>query len=180
MKCIRLLMTESNLYFASNGHGGLGGLDVYQINLDGNMDLRNMGYPLNTTSDDFGFSLTSSGEIAYVSSNREGPDNIFQINIKAPNLEMILADNSVNGEAPDLTDQIETLATSELSTPGENELLEDDSDLSTINTSIIDENNEILDNTNLKLLVDGKESENLITDENGKFHFKSLQIRNIP
>lgn len=164
---------ESNLYFASNGHGGLGGLDVYQINLDGNMDLRNMGYPLNTTADDFGFSLTSSGEIAYVSSNREGPDNIFHINIKAPNLEMILADNSVNGEAPDLTDHIETLATLELSTPGENELLEDASDLSTINASIIDENNEILDNANLKLLVDGQELEDLISNDNGKV---SIQV----
>ena len=160
---------ENNLYFASNGHGGLGGLDVFQIQLDGPMDLRNMGYPLNTTADDFGFSLNQSGDLAYVSSNREGVDNIYQVDIQAPDLEMILADNSVNGEAPSL-DEIQPMTTSELATISESDL---DDELSTINTSIIDENNEALMNADLKLLVDGEEMHTMVSDESGKI---SLQV----
>ena len=159
---------EDNLYFASNGHGGLGGLDVYQIQLNRAMDIRNMGYPLNTTADDFGFSLSPSGETAYISSNREGADNIFQIDIKAPDLEMILADNSVNTEVPEIDDQIELLATSELSTSSGFDEFEDSELLSTINASIINEDNNILDNANLKLFVNGEETENLVSNEDGK------------
>jgi len=158
---------ENNLYFASNGHGGLGGLDVYQIQLDGPMDIRNMGYPLNTTADDFGFTLSPSGQTAYISSNREGPDNIFQIDIKA-DLEMILANNSINTEVPEIDNQIELLAASELSTQADSDELEGFEDLSTINASIIDENNEVLENANLKLLINGVEKENLISNNDGK------------
>ncbi len=159
---------ENNLYFASNGHGGLGGLDVYQIQLNGAMDIRNMGYPLNTTADDFGFTLSPSGQTAYISSNREGADNIYQIDIKAPDLEMILANNSINTEVPEIDNQIELLAASELSTSANSDELEGFEDLSTINASIIDENNEVLENANLKLLVNGVEKENLISNNDGK------------
>ena len=164
---------QQNLYFASNGHGGLGGLDMYQVQLEGSMDLRNMGYPLNTTADDFGFSLTPSGKIAYISSNRDGADNIFQIDIKAPDLEMILADNSVNGPSPSEIDQkVSPLATNELSTFTE-ETVEGIDELSTIDASIVDENNELLKNADLKLLVDGEETRKIRSDENGEV---SIQV----
>ena len=160
--------SNAELYFASNGHGGLGGLDVFQVNPNDGLDIRNMGYPLNTTADDFGFSLSPDAEKAYISSNREGADNIFQINITAPDLEMILADNSVNGESPILDEAIEPLATNELSTSDEingSEILEE---LSTINASIIDEDYEALKDANIKVLANGEEIETRVSNDDGK------------
>ena len=43
------------LYFASDGHGGLGGLDIYRVDLnENNAPTHNMGYPINSSRDDFG------------------------------------------------------------------------------------------------------------------------------
>jgi hypothetical protein len=79
---------------------------------------------------------------------------------------MILADNSVYSTTPSLENQIQPLATSELSTYGfENSEIADE--LSTISALVIDENNSALSNTNLKLLVNGEEQETLTSDENG-------------
>ncbi|GJM28417.1 MAG: hypothetical protein DHS20C17_10520 [Cyclobacteriaceae bacterium] len=167
------LDVDNSLYFASNGHGGLGGLDMFQVKLDEGFEIRNMGYPMNTTADDFGFSLASSGDVAYISSNREGVDNIFKVNIQAPDLEMILADNSINGSAPTLADQLTPVATSELSTIESYEDPEGIDELSTINAKIIDETNSVLSNTSLKLLVNGEEYQTLVSDENGNV---SMQV----
>ena len=161
---------EDNLYFASNGHGGLGGLDVYQVKLTDRLVIRNMGYPLNTTADDFGLTLTPDGDIAYISSNREGADNIFQIDITAPDLEIILADNAIDGEPPSIDETIETLATTELSTFPEDQFSPEE--LSTINASVIGEDQQFLNDADLKLLVNGEESKTLVSNDEGKITFK--------
>ena len=59
------------LYFASDGHRGIGGLDVYHTILvnDKPSEIIAMNYPLNSASDDYGF-ITKDGRIAYFSSNR--------------------------------------------------------------------------------------------------------------
>jgi peptidoglycan-associated lipoprotein len=48
--------SDSLLYFSSNGHLGLGGLDVFKatLNPDGNWTIENMKAPINSTADDFG------------------------------------------------------------------------------------------------------------------------------
>jgi outer membrane protein OmpA-like peptidoglycan-associated protein/tetratricopeptide (TPR) repeat protein len=69
------------LYFASNGHPGLGGLDIF-IYKDG--VVKNIGYPINTNYDDFGLT-TLTDDNGFFSSNRNGGINnddlyYFQIN----------------------------------------------------------------------------------------------------
>ena len=60
------------LYFSSDGHGGMGGLDVCYSRLDttgawGNAV--NIGYPINTHRDEFGFVVDVTGEHGYMSCN---------------------------------------------------------------------------------------------------------------
>jgi len=63
------------LYFASNGHQGLGGLDVFasSIHEDGTMgEVINLGKPINTPNDDFSFIVNDDTKLGYFSSNRAG------------------------------------------------------------------------------------------------------------
>lgn len=75
----------NELYFASDGHPGLGGLDVFvtQLASDGNHGtIQNIGAPVNSTFDDFAMIIDVSTKIGYFSSNRAddtiGDDDIFQ------------------------------------------------------------------------------------------------------
>lgn len=77
---------EGCLFFASNGHIGLGGLDVFESRMteDGWTEPRNMGRPVNSSMDDFGlvFRDTKRTE-GYISSNRGGTGyNDFLFNLK--------------------------------------------------------------------------------------------------
>ncbi|MGL1889854.1 MAG: OmpA family protein [Reichenbachiella sp.] len=75
------------LYFASDGHEGLGGLDIFRIDLnDPNAAPENMGYPMNTSTDDFGITLRNKGsyQVGYFSSNRAGGlglDDIYEFKL---------------------------------------------------------------------------------------------------
>ncbi|MCU0431332.1 MAG: OmpA family protein [Cytophagaceae bacterium] len=60
---------HGNLFFASNGHGGLGGLDIYKATA-GRAPV-NMGFPVNSRKDDFGYIENSQGSVGYFSSNRK-------------------------------------------------------------------------------------------------------------
>lgn len=62
------------LYFSSDGHLGLGGMDVfYTKEIDGKMaPIRNVGIPINSNADDFAFVIDEETEEGFVSSNREG------------------------------------------------------------------------------------------------------------
>lgn len=68
---------EGNLYISSNGHPGLGGLDIYKLtrNNKGSVALKNMGYPINSNKDDFALSI--KGEKGFFSTNRFGSDDII-------------------------------------------------------------------------------------------------------
>jgi len=72
---------EGALYFSSNGHEGLGGLDIYKYEeqaIGTKGKLLNLGYPINTNKDEFGFSIKNNK--GYFSSNRYGSDDIFEYN----------------------------------------------------------------------------------------------------
>ncbi|WP_316808874.1 OmpA family protein [Pedobacter agri] len=78
---------NNNLFFASDGYVGMGGLDVFRALREGAGigKIENMGYPFNSPQDDFGFSLNEKGGIAYLSSNRNnglGNDDIYSIDQK--------------------------------------------------------------------------------------------------
>ncbi|TDO24072.1 OmpA family protein [Pedobacter duraquae] len=71
---------EGNLYFASNGHAGLGGLDLFKVALKemkAQSDPVNMGTPINSSFDDFGLTISDDGKSGYFSSNRKGSDDIY-------------------------------------------------------------------------------------------------------
>lgn len=71
---------NGQLFFSSDGHLGLGGLDVFTLE---NNKVKNMGAPINSPSDDFGFILDETGDGGFVSSNREGGkgnDDIYSFN----------------------------------------------------------------------------------------------------
>jgi len=74
---------DGTFYFASNGHVGLGGLDLFQAQFSsGNFTgVKNLGLPYNSPQDDFAFHKKQDGEI-YLSSNRangKGLDDIYRI-----------------------------------------------------------------------------------------------------
>lgn len=68
-----MMRTDGVLYFASNGHAGFGGLDIYKaipMESDG-WDVYNMGPPINTSADDFGITFEGKHERGFFSSNRD-------------------------------------------------------------------------------------------------------------
>lgn len=78
------------LFFASNGHPGLGGLDVFATKLTDLMStgaVRNVGYPLNGNKDDFALIVDKEQKTGYLSSNREGgkgDDDIYSVEFTKP------------------------------------------------------------------------------------------------
>ncbi|RDY60170.1 OmpA family protein [Flagellimonas nanhaiensis] len=75
-------VTEEKLYFASDGHLGFGGLDVFESEFgnDGFGLPNNLGKPLNSNKDDFAYIVNESTQRGYFSSNRaggKGDDDIY-------------------------------------------------------------------------------------------------------
>ncbi len=71
---------DGTFYFSSNGHVGMGGLDIYKASkgTDGKWVIENLRYPMNSQSDDFGICFESSREAGYFSSSRKGSsDDIY-------------------------------------------------------------------------------------------------------
>ncbi|NNC94662.1 MAG: OmpA family protein [Chitinophagales bacterium] len=61
------------LYFSSEGHLGLGGFDIFISRIDGQgkwTQARNIGYPINSESDDLGFFASTNGKKGYFASNK--------------------------------------------------------------------------------------------------------------
>ncbi len=75
---------SGSLYFASNGHKGIGGFDVFFCDFEEGdwTDATNLKSPINSTGDDFGFILDENKETGYISSNRfggKGEDDIYSV-----------------------------------------------------------------------------------------------------
>lgn len=73
--------SDSVMYFSSDGHAGLGGLDLFRAQLtpSGGWNIVNMGIPMNSAADDFGITF-DKGESGFFSSNRNdarGYDHIY-------------------------------------------------------------------------------------------------------
>nr|WP_321221483.1 OmpA family protein [uncultured Psychroserpens sp.] len=89
------ISSNNTLYFSSNGHLGLGNLDVfYTKEIDGKIaPIRNVGIPINSNADDFAFSLDEETEEGYVSSNRDGGlggDDIYAIKKLQPLCDVLI------------------------------------------------------------------------------------------
>ncbi len=89
------LLTDSVLYFSSDGHPGLGGLDMFRATLttSGGWLVENLGSPMNSEGDDFGITFANPGrEQGYFSSNRgdaRGYDHIYSFEL--PDLKITLS-----------------------------------------------------------------------------------------
>lgn len=71
-------ITDDNLlYFSSDSRQGLGGLDVYVINLNKTEDAQNLGKPVNSEKDDFSFSFNTKRNLGFFSSNRKESDDLY-------------------------------------------------------------------------------------------------------
>ena len=81
------ISSDNILYFSSDGHPGLGGLDVFYVELDEDIiqrDVKNIGRPINSGNDDFSFYWSAERGNGFVSSNREGGkggDDIYQVTL---------------------------------------------------------------------------------------------------
>ncbi|MEO8146396.1 MAG: carboxypeptidase regulatory-like domain-containing protein [Bacteroidia bacterium] len=78
------IATDSTLYFSSDGHSGLGGLDIYYCTISNKIfsEPVNPGYPLNSNNDDFGITYSTAANAGYFSSNRNNQgenDDIFYL-----------------------------------------------------------------------------------------------------
>ena len=78
-----------HLYFSSNGHAGMGDLDIYRTAYNAEKDLWerpiNMGYPINSVENDIYIVLTRDEDFAYISSVRQegiGEQDIYKIDIR--------------------------------------------------------------------------------------------------
>ena len=89
------ISSSNTLYFSSNGHLGLGGMDVFFAKVvDGKVGpVRNIGIPVNGNADDFAFSMNEETEEGFVSSNREGgkgSDDIYAIKKLQPICDVLM------------------------------------------------------------------------------------------
>lgn len=87
-----------NLYFSSTGHIGMGGLDIFKAKGAKSSFSKpiNMGYPVNSASDDFAFVNSMDDDnhtMGYLSSNRlggVGSDDIYSFTLTKPRLNIEL------------------------------------------------------------------------------------------
>jgi peptidoglycan-associated lipoprotein len=85
---------DGTLYFSSDGHPGMGGLDIFSAKrVDGKWEVKNMQFPINSVRDDFSIVFEAEKERGYLSSNRpesRGKDDIFQFSLPPLEFKMQL------------------------------------------------------------------------------------------
>lgn len=80
---------DNKLYFSSNGLSGLGGLDVYSAEMENEefKTPKNVGYPVNSSKDDFSFYISPDNKTGFFSSNRpggKGDDDMYAFELVKP------------------------------------------------------------------------------------------------
>lgn len=85
---------QGDLYFASNGHMGYGGLDLFRVSPLGTgwSDAQNLGRPMNSPQDDFGYYLAPSSKQGFFASNRgkrPSDDDIYTFKMGRPKFECV-------------------------------------------------------------------------------------------
>ncbi len=110
-------ITHDELYFASNGHPGLGGLDIFVSKTTTSpLEIINVGSPINSPKDDFAFIINTETEKGYFSSNRDGgkgSDDMYSLHelepIKSFDLTTVLGTISDNKTYEAINDAVITI-----------------------------------------------------------------------
>lgn len=90
---------DNELYFSSDGHYGLGGMDVFYVKINGDSfgNLLNVGEPINSYADDFAFGIDETTKRGFISSNRSTIagefvyDNIYSFLETEPIIDVFFA-----------------------------------------------------------------------------------------
>jgi peptidoglycan-associated lipoprotein len=89
------LAKDGTLYFASDGHIGMGGFDIYKAIKNGTTwEVENMKYPINSNKNDFGICFYDNDKYGYFSSDRNKDINIF--NFEMPEMIFTLKGKVIN------------------------------------------------------------------------------------
>ena len=101
--------SKNTLYFSSNGHAGLGMMDVFGIPLGangkGDGKLKNLGVPINSGMDDFSFSIKEDEQRGFFASNRPGgagSDDIYAFEQIAPLCDVLLTVTVVDSKTGEI------------------------------------------------------------------------------
>ncbi len=99
--------SEDALFFSSDGHAGLGLLDIFGTVSDANnniISILNLGVPVNSSKDDFSFFMNNDGLSGYFASNRDGgvgSDDIYAYDrIPQLRIEGTITDATTNSPVP--------------------------------------------------------------------------------
>jgi len=82
---------DGALYFSSDSHNSMGGLDVFITYFNGIRwaQPENLNYPVNSNKDDFGFIINKEKRTGFVSSSRENDDKIYEFTQHDPTFNLI-------------------------------------------------------------------------------------------
>lgn len=104
---------DNVLYFSSDGHIGLGGLDIFEAKIMSNSYTKpvNLGSPVNGSFDDFAFIINDKHTQGYFSSNRKegkGDDDIYSFKIYdcKQNIKGVISDSRTGNPIPNATVQL--------------------------------------------------------------------------
>ena len=110
-------LSGDTLYFASNGHRTLGGLDIFRTVRDSAewSAPENLNYPINTPFDDFAFVPLPDGVNGFLSSDRNGNDRIYTFTANEPALTLAgtFKDEEDDGFLPNVEVKLRDLETEE-------------------------------------------------------------------
>ena len=99
------LHSDGTIYFSSNGHVGIGGLDIYKTSQDENGAYTlpvNLKFPINSSADDFSMIIEKGGERGFLTSNRDGGkggDDIYEFVLEdlVLTLKGVVSDSKTGG-----------------------------------------------------------------------------------
>lgn len=93
-------ITDDNvLYFSSSAKQGLGGLDIYAINLNKpEEEAQNVGMPVNSEKDDFSFSFNTKRNLGFFASDRAGSDDIYTAIPLCSVATLVVVTNAISGQ----------------------------------------------------------------------------------
>lgn len=82
---------NDKLYFSSDAHNSMGGLDVFMSHYNDNewSQPENLNFPVNSAKDDFGFIYNETDRKGYVSSSRSSKDRIYEVTNYDPSFNLL-------------------------------------------------------------------------------------------